>query len=182
MSRISIPARDDAHADAKPVLDNVHKLLGFVPNLHRLMSNNPNVLNGWAQLQANLAKTLDVKTRDAIALAVSQVDGCDYCLAAHTYVASNFAKLSPEEIAHNRKGHSLDAKRAAAAAFARDLVEHRGNVSDKDLESVRAAGYSDGDIVAIIGLCAQYLMTNFMNNAAQTPIDFPHVEPATSAA
>jgi uncharacterized peroxidase-related enzyme len=182
MSRISIPTRDEAHTDAKPILDNVHKLLGFVPNLHRLMSNNPNVLNGWAQLQGSLAKTLDAKTRDAIALAVSEVDGCDYCLAAHTYVASNFAKMSPEEIAHNRKGHSLDAKRAAAAAFARDLVEHRGKVTDKDMESVRAAGYSDADIIAIIALSAQFLLTNFMNNAAQTPIDFPKIDSAASGA
>jgi uncharacterized peroxidase-related enzyme len=157
-------------------------LLGFVPNLHRLMSLNPNVLSGWAGLQANLAKTLDVKSRDAIALAVSEANGCDYCLAAHTYVATNFAKIAPDEIARNRKGDSADPKRAAGAAFAKALIEARGKVSDAQFKTVRDAGYADEEIVAIIGLTAQFLMTNFMNNAAGVAIDFPEIVTATPAA
>lgn len=182
MSRIALPARDEAHPDAQPVLNAAHKLLGFVPNLHRLMALSPPALLGWAQLQAQLAKTLDAKTRDAIALAVSEVDGCDYCLAAHSYIAGKFAKLSPEEIALNREGRSLDAKRGAAARFAYSLVETRGKVSDPDLAAARQAGFSDGDVVAIIALSAQFLFTNFMNNVADTDIDFPKVEAARSVA
>jgi uncharacterized peroxidase-related enzyme len=182
MSRIAIPTRDEAHPDAQPTLDNVNKLLGFVPNLHRLMSINPNVLAGWLGLQSNLAKTLDVKTRDAIALAVSDANGCDYCLAAHAYVATNFAKLPPEEIARNRKGESTEPKRAAAATFAKALIDGRGKVSDAQFQAVRDAGFSDGEIVAIVGLSAQFLMTNFMNNAAQTAVDFPEIASATVAA
>jgi alkylhydroperoxidase family enzyme len=49
------------------------------------MSVSPNVLSGWLGLMSNLSKTLDVKTRDSIALAVSQANGCNYCLAAHSY-------------------------------------------------------------------------------------------------
>ena len=69
-------------------------MLGFVPNLHRLMSISPNVLSGWATLMGSLAKTLDVKTRDGIALAVSEADGCDYCLAAHSFIACQIASNS----------------------------------------------------------------------------------------
>ena len=87
MPRIAIPKREDAPAESKPILDNVDKMLGFVPNLHRLMSISPNALSGWATLMGSLAKTLDVKTRDGIALAVSEADGCDYCLAAHSFIA-----------------------------------------------------------------------------------------------
>ena len=68
MPRIAIPKREDAPAESKPILDNVDKMLGFVPNLHRLMSISPNALSGWATLMGSLAKTLDVKTRDGIAL------------------------------------------------------------------------------------------------------------------
>jgi uncharacterized peroxidase-related enzyme len=182
MTRIAIPTRDEAHPDARPTLDNVNKLLGFVPRLHRLMSLNPNVLAGWAGLQSSLAKTLDVKTRDAIALAVSEANGCDYCVAAHSYVATNFAKIAPDEIARNRKGQSSDPKRAAAATFAKALIETRGKVSDAEFHAVRDAGYADGEIVAIIGLTAQYLMTNFMNNAAGTAVDFPEAAHVTSVA
>jgi alkylhydroperoxidase family enzyme len=67
-------------------------MLGFVPNLQRLMSISPNALSGWASLMGSLAKTLDVKTRDGIALAVSEADGCDYCLAAHSFIAGNWPK------------------------------------------------------------------------------------------
>src|ERR1700733_10520890 len=168
MPRIAIPSRDEAHPDAQPVLDAAHKLLGFVPNLHRLMSLSPPALQGWAQLQAQLAKTLDAKTRDAIALAVSEADGCDYCLAAHSYIAHNLAKIDTDEIAINREGKSSDPKRQAAIMFAKRLIETAGKVSDEDFESVREAGWSDANIIEIIALTAQFLLTNFVNNAVQT--------------
>ena len=75
MPRIAIPKREDAPAESKAILDNVDKMLGFVPNLHRLMSISPNALSGWATLMRSLAKALDVKTRDGIALAVSRRTG-----------------------------------------------------------------------------------------------------------
>jgi uncharacterized peroxidase-related enzyme len=182
MSRIAIPTRDEAPAESKPFLDAVGKQLGFVPNLHRLMSLSPAALVGWVGLQSQLAKALDAKTRDAIALAVSEVDGCNYCLAAHSHIAATFAKITPEEIALNREGRSKDPKREAAARFAKTLIEARGHVGDADIKSVRAAGFSDAQIVEIIALSAQFLLTNFMNNVADTDIDFPRVSPAHSAA
>jgi uncharacterized peroxidase-related enzyme len=181
MSRIAIPTRDDAPAESKPILDNVHKMLGFVPNLQRLMSISPNALAGWAGLMGALAKTLDVKSRDGIALAVSEADGCDYCLAAHTYISTNLAKIPLEEVALNRQGLSGDAKRQAAVAFAKALIENRGKVSDEQFAAVRAAGWSDANIIEMIALTAQFLLTNFVNNAVQTPIDFPEVEQAKAA-
>ena len=72
MPRIAIPDRDDAPAESRSILDNVNRMLGFVPNLQRLMSISPNALAGWAGLMGALSKTLDVKTRDGIALAVSE--------------------------------------------------------------------------------------------------------------
>jgi uncharacterized peroxidase-related enzyme len=182
MSRIAIPGLDDAPAESRPILDNVNKRFGFVPNLQRLMSISPNALTGWAGLMTSLAKTLDVKTRDGIALAVSAADGCDYCLAAHTYIAGNFAKVPPEEIARNRQGMSSDPKREAAIAFAKALIENRGKVSDEEFAAVKAAGWTDANVIEIVALSAQFLLTNFMNNAVQTPIDFPAVEPASAMA
>jgi uncharacterized peroxidase-related enzyme len=178
MPRIAIPKREDAPAESKPILDNVDKMLGFVPNLHRLMSISPNALSGWATLMGSLAKTLDVKTRDEIALAVSEADGCDYCLAAHSFIAGNLAKIPTDEIELNREGCSSDPKRQAAVAFAKALIETRGKVSDAQFAAIRGAGWTDANIVEVIALTAQFLLTNFMNNAVQTPIDFPEVSPA----
>jgi uncharacterized peroxidase-related enzyme len=182
MSRIKIPGRDEAPAESQPILDKVHQMLGFVPNLQRLMSISPNALGGWAGLMSSLAKTLDVKTRDGIALAVSEADGCDYCIAAHAYIATNLAKVSPEEIALNREGRSSDPKRQAAVNFAKLLIEKHGKVSEEEFTAVKAAGWTDANIVEMIALTAQFLLTNFMNNAVKTPIDFPQVSPAKVAA
>lgn len=182
MSRIAFPSHEDAPEASKPILDNVKKQLGFVPNLHRLMSISPSVLNGWLGLMSNLSKTLDVKTRDSIALAVSEANGCHYCLSAHSYVAEKFAKMSHEEIALNRQGQSTDPRRGAAAGFAKQVIETRGQVSDADLAAVRAAGFDDAQIVEIVASAAQFLMTNFLNNVAGTDVDFPAVEPARQVA
>jgi uncharacterized peroxidase-related enzyme len=127
-----------------------------------------------------LAKTLDVKTRDGIALSVSEVDGCNYCLAAHTYISTNLAKIPAEKIALNRQGRSSDPKRQAAVAFAKSLTEKRGKISDEEFAAVKVAGWIEANIVEMIALSAQFL-TNFMKNAVETPIDFPPVETAKAA-
>ncbi|HET7346595.1 MAG TPA: carboxymuconolactone decarboxylase family protein [Acidobacteriaceae bacterium] len=183
MNRINFPATaEEAPAATQGILDGLRKTLGFIPNLHRLMSISPPVLTGWFGLMSNLGKTLDVKTRDSIALATGEANGCDYCLAAHSYVAATFANMSAAEIALNRAGHSESPKRAAAAAFAQRVIEMRGRVSDEDIATVRAAGYSDANIIEIVALTAQFLMTNFLNNVAGTEIDFPATEISAVAA
>jgi uncharacterized peroxidase-related enzyme len=159
MPRIAIPKREDALAESKPILDTVDKMLGFVPNLHRLMSISPNAASGWATLMGSLAKTLDVKTRNVIALAVLEADGRDYCLAAHTFTAGNLAKIPADEIELNREGRSSDPKRRSAVAFAKALIKTRSKVSDGQFAAVRDVGWTDANIVEMIALTAQFLLT-----------------------
>ncbi|MGF6812429.1 putative peroxidase-related enzyme [Paraburkholderia sp. Clong3] len=174
MSRIAIP--QNIPAESKAVVDAVSRQLKLTPNLFRIMAQSPQALNGWAGLQSALSKTLDIKTRDGIALAVSQVNGCQYCLSAHTYAATQFAGLSSDEIRRNRLGDSDVPRVTAAVAFARKLMQTRGKVATGDLDVMRAAGYSDANIVEIIALSAQFMLTNFVNNVFDTEIDFPVVE------
>jgi uncharacterized peroxidase-related enzyme len=181
MSRIFIPAKDDVPEATKPTLDAIQKVLGSVPNIFRLIANSPAALTAFTSFQNALSRTLDVKTRERIALAVAQVNGCDYCLSAHTYLGLNLAKISPEEIALNRKGASADAKANAAVSFAAKIAEARGHVSDADIASIRAAGFSDAQIVEIVALVAENTFTNYLNEVAKTDIDFPAV-PAADAA
>jgi uncharacterized peroxidase-related enzyme len=178
MPRIAVPTRDEAPAESQPILDAVGKQLGFIPNLHRLMSLSPAALTGLIGLQRPLSKTLDLKTRDGISLAVSEANACNYCLAAHSYRATHFAHETRQEIALNRHGRSSDVRRGAAASFAKNMIEMRGKVRDSDLASVRQAGFTNGQIIEIIALSTQFLMTNFRNNVADTEIDFPAIEPA----
>ncbi|BCG02554.1 alkyl hydroperoxide reductase AhpD (plasmid) [Paraburkholderia sp. PGU19] len=181
MTRIAVPTCSETPAASKPMLDAVSRQLGFTPNLFSIMSLSPNALTGWAGLQGALAKTLDSKTRDGIALVVSQVNSCLYCLSAYTYWAINVARIRHEEILLNRLGSSSDSKRDAALTFAKKVVETRGKVTETDLAIVREAGFTDANLIEIIALSAQCLLTNFINNVFDTPIDFPVVflEPAS---
>ncbi|MCR9267191.1 MAG: carboxymuconolactone decarboxylase family protein [Alphaproteobacteria bacterium] len=181
MSRLPIPDLDNAPEASKPILDAVHKQLGVVPNMFRLVSSSPAVLEGFIGNNGALARTLDVKTRERIALAVAQINGCEYCLSAHTYLGLNLAKLTPEEIARNRAGSSGDAKVALAVGFAAKVVRERGQVSDADIAAVREAGYSDSQIIEIIALAAENVFTNLINNVARTDIDFPVVSVTEAA-
>lgn len=173
MSRLTIPTLDNAPEASKPMLDAVNKQLGVVPNLFRLIGNSPTALTAFTSFQSSLSKMLDVKTRERIALAVAQVNGCDYCLSAHNYLGLNLAKISPEEIELNRRGKSGDAKANAAVAFAYKVAKERGHVDTADIEAVRNADFSDAQIVEIVAVVAENSFTNYLNEVAKTDIDFP---------
>ncbi len=173
MSRFTIPTRDSAPSASQPILDAVNAQLGVIPNLFRLVAQSPAALAGMTGLSGALGKTLDVKTRERIAIATAEVNGCDYCLSAHNYLGLNLAKISPEEIALNRKGASGDAKADAAVRFAAKVAQARGRVSTEDLAAVRKAGYSDAQIIDVVATVGENFLTNLFNNVAQTEIDFP---------
>jgi uncharacterized peroxidase-related enzyme len=183
MSRIPTPATiDAAPAAAQPLLEAVKKQIGSAPNLFRLTATSPAALEGYLSLNGALAKgALDAATRERIALAVAQVNGCRYCLAAHTYLGKNVAKLGDAEIAANRNGHSSDPKADAAVSFARKVTIDRGAINDADFARVRAAGHSDAEIVEIVAHVALNTLTNYINEVFGTEVDFPAV-PVTQAA
>ncbi|MEU1622047.1 carboxymuconolactone decarboxylase family protein [Streptomyces sp. NPDC005722] len=181
MSRLKAPAPEDVPAGAQRILDNVGAQLGFVPNMFQAIASNPTVLEGVTTLQGTLSRVLDAKTRHSIALAVSQANGCDYCLAIHSHVATAFGGMSGADIELGRSGSSVDPRRAAAARFAQRVVDSRGRVSDAELEEVRSAGYTDSQILAIVAVAVQFLLTNFINNVNQTDVDIPTVDSVGTA-
>lgn len=181
MSRIAITSRDQAPAAAQPTLDAVHKQLGFTPNFFAVLANSPAVLAGHGAFDGALGKTLDLKTREGIALATAAVNGCEYCAAAHTYTGHTFARLSEADIAAAKRGEAADDKLAAALHFARRVAETRGKVGNDDLAQLRAAGYGDAQILEIVANVAKNFLTNLINNVAQTDVDFPAITASAAA-
>jgi uncharacterized peroxidase-related enzyme len=177
-SRIATPSTvADAPAASHGLLEAVNKQLGVVPNLFRMVGNSPAALEGYLSLMGALGKgELSAQTRERIALAVAQVNGCDYCLSAHAYLAKNVAKLDDAEVAANRGGGSSDPKAAAAVLFAKQVAQARGRVSDADLRAVKAAGYSEAAVVEIVMTVSLNVWTNYINIVADTEIDFPVVQ------
>jgi uncharacterized peroxidase-related enzyme len=165
------------------MLEAVRKRYGVVPNLFRLAANSPEALEGYLALSGALEKgQLPVATRERIALAVAEINGCSYCLSAHSYIGGTFAKLDDAEIAANRDGRSYDPKAEAAVRFAVKVVSARGHVSDDDVRAVKLAGYDDAQVIEIVQHVALNTWTNYINEVARTEIDFPVVTPRTKAA
>lgn len=182
MSRLTIPTAEQSPAASLPLLAAVKKQLGVVPNLMKLVSSSPAALEGYLALNGALAKgALGVKTGERIALAIAEINRCDYCLSAHSYLAAQVAKLDAAEINANRSGGSNDAKADAAVRFAADVANTRGHVSAAALSHIKAAGFSDAEIIEVVVHVALNTLTNYVNSVAQTDIDFPVVKAHAAA-
>jgi uncharacterized peroxidase-related enzyme len=180
MARATALKPEHVPAESKSTLDTFTKNIGFTPNMMATFAQSPIAFNAWATLLGSLSKALDVKTRDSIGLAVSEVNGCNYCLTVHSFTAAHMAKLPAEDIVLARKGHARDPKRDVAVRFARKVIESRGHVTDADVQAVRDAGYTDANIMEIVAFVAMYSLTNFFNNVFNPDKDFPAVAPAGS--
>ena len=178
MSRI--PALDPATATGhvKELLDGVNKGLGATPNLFRVAAQSPATLDALVGLFGALAKgKVDARGREAIALAVSEFDGCDYCLSAHSALGKR-AGLSEPDLAKARDATAENPKLAAMLRFARQVATERGHVAAQDLTAVRSGGVTDVEVLEIVANVALTIFTNYLNEVAATDIDFPLVSHA----
>jgi AhpD family alkylhydroperoxidase len=177
MTRIVTPSTvDTSPAQSRPMLEAVKKQLGSVPNLFRVIGNSPAALEGYLGLSGALAKgRLDAKLRERIALRVAELNGCDYCLSAHTYLGRELAKLDDAELSSSREGRSSDARVEGALRFVTAIVQERGHVSDTALLDARSAGYDDAQLIEIVLHVAVNTLTNYVNSVAGTEVDFPLV-------
>jgi len=176
MSRLNTPTVEQSLPASQALLAAVEKQLGVVPNLMKLLGQNPIALEGYLSLNGALNKgKLGLALRERIALTVAEFNGCDYCLSVHSYLSANVAKLPQGEIDAARDGRSDDPRTAAALHFARRVAESRGQVSDADLATLRAAGYDEAAVLEIVLNVAVNVLTNYVNNVARTDIDFPVV-------
>ncbi len=175
MPRLKAIETAEAEPKSRALLAGVQKKLGMTPNLMRTMANSPAVLEAYLGFGNALGKgTLPPKLREQIALTVSESNGCQYCLSAHSALGK-MVGLGDEEIADSRRGVSPDRKTEAVLQFARKVVTERGWVSDDDMAAVRAAGASDAEIAEVVAHVAVNTFSNYFNHVAETDVDFPDV-------
>ncbi len=182
MSRIETITQDTANVDQQTLLDAIQGKLGMVPNFLGVLAHSPDALRAFLGLYG-IAEggALDPQTRERIALVIAQGNGCQYCVSAHTAIGRN-AGLSGDEMEANRSGSSQDARAAAAVAFASALNTHLGDVTQVEFDAVRAAGYSDAEIVEIVVHVGMNILTNILGKSTQVEIDFPKVSLERQAA
>jgi len=177
MTRLTALNPEEVTGKTKDLFNAVQAKLGVVPNMMRTMGNSPAVLEGYLNLSGALSHgKLSAKTGELIALAVSESNSCDYCLAAHTFIGEKLVKADPEVLHNARTGNSADEKTAGILQFAKTLISKNGLVNDQDVATVRNAGASDAEISEIIAHIGLNVFTNYFNNTANTEIDFPVVQ------
>lgn len=170
-----IQAIDERTTDpaAADLLALVKKKMGKVPNLIATMANSPAVASAYLGFSQALSDgALPTRLKEQLALVVGETNHCDYCLAAHTTLGKG-AGLSEQETCDARQAHSQNERERVALDFARNLVQYRGVVQDGDVELLREAGYTDGEVSEIVAHVALNIFTNYFNHVAQTEIDFP---------
>jgi uncharacterized peroxidase-related enzyme len=173
MPRIPTINPDAASAEQQQILANVKKGLGLVPNLVATLAQSPAAAHAYLGFSGALAKgALPRQLQEQIALTVGEANSCDYCVAAHTLLGGK-AGLSPAAALAARTAEATDPKTAAALVFAKKIVTERGQVTDADVASLRAHGFTDGEITEIVANTALNLLTNYFNHVAGTVVDFP---------
>lgn len=180
MTRLYTQAVAEATGKSAQLFGAIKSAVGMVPNAYANIGNNsPLALEAALNLDGALRKSsLSAQDLEAIKLAVSEVAGCDYCLAAHTLFAKK-AGLSGEAIVDLRHGQaSGNARNDALSAFARSLVSTRGTVAPEVVAAVKEAGVSDEQIVDALLAISSITFTNLFNRVNDTVLDFPAADQA----
>ncbi len=159
---------------AKELLDQVQKGLGLVPNMTKVMANSPALLKGYLALSAAVASgSLPAAVRERLAISTAQLNGCEYCLSAHTYIGSNIAKVDSAELDSARRAESSDPHVAALLKLSNTIAENAGDVDDDAIAAARAAGVTDSEIGELVANLALNILTNYFNVLANVENDWP---------
>ncbi|MEQ8217856.1 MAG: carboxymuconolactone decarboxylase family protein [Arenibacter sp.] len=175
MERFQVPSRDEVSINNQAIFDNLKKAVGFVPNLYAYYAKNETALGDYMTLQ-NRKTTLKAKEKEVINLVVSQFNGCNYCLSAHTQIGK-MNGFTEDQILEIRTGTaSFDNRLDALAKFALDTLENRGRASEKVKEEFFEAGYTEANMIDAVIVIGDKTISNLIHNLADFEIDFPLAE------
>lgn len=163
---------NDAPAASRALLEQVQKSLGFVPNLHATMAESPAVLAGYLALAANLGSgALSAAEREIVEIAVSAQNGCEYCIAAHSTVAS-MLRVDPEILRQVRDEVVVkDPKIEALVRFTRTVMQSKGFVERSAVAAFLAAGYEKKHLLEVVGLIGLKTLANYVHALSHAPLD-----------
>jgi alkylhydroperoxidase AhpD family core domain len=176
MSTFNVPTRDQVSEQNQAIFDNLKSQLGFVPNLFATYAYSDNALKNYLDF-SGAPSSLKAKEKEVVNLAVSEVNSCEYCLAAHTAIGK-MNGYNDDQILELRQGKaSFDAKLDALAKLAKNITENRGNTDEAVLENFFNAGWTKENLIDTISLVGDKTISNYINNTVKAPIDFPVAQP-----
>jgi uncharacterized peroxidase-related enzyme len=173
MKTFQVPTRDQVTPAVQGVFDHMQSAFGMVPNLFATIGYSENALTSYLAFQQAQAKgSFSAKEREAVFLAVSQVNGCQYCQAAHTAIGK-MNGFSEEETIQLRAGAHPNAKLSTITRLAASITENHGRPEPQLLEEFFALGYGEKALIDLVALVADKTLANYVHNITQVPIDFP---------
>ncbi len=171
----TVPTRAEVSANNQGIFDSLKKGLGFIPNLYAYFAKNETALGDYMTLQ-NRKSTLRAKEREVINLVTSQINGCRYCQSAHTALGK-MNGFTDEQIIEIRKGTAtFDSKLDALAKFTVSAVENRGRATEESKEAFFAAGYDEANMIDVMIVVGDKIISNYIHNLTDFEIDFPIAE------
>lgn len=165
---------DTADGQAKDLLEGAQAKLGFLPNMYTYMANLPGVLDGYLRTYTDFRETAGFTPaeQETVFLTISRVNGCTYCLAAHSMIADKMSGVPADSLSALRSGGDLpDAKLAAVAAFTEAMVLSRGNPGKDAVDAFLAAGYTERQVLGVVLAIACKTFSNYVNHLGGTPVD-----------
>ncbi len=181
MERFQVPSREEVSINNQAIFDNLKKAVGFVPNLYAYYAKNETALGDYLTLQ-NRKTTLKAKEKEVINLVVSQFNGCNYCLSAHTQIGK-MNGFTEDQILEIRTGNaSFDSKLDALAKFVLNTVKNKGRASEEFKEQLFDAGYTEANLIDVVIVIGDKTISNLIHNLADFEIDFPLAEELQAAA
>jgi uncharacterized peroxidase-related enzyme len=181
MAHVTLVDPASSSSAVKPTLDKINGAFGVVPNMFKAVANSPAALASmWAAFGALGGGTLGARLGEEIAVAIANVNACEYCLSAHTVLGKK-AGATADEMAAAQVGQSSDPRTQAALTFALKVVRNRAAINEADVTALKSAGFDDEAVLEIIAHVALNLFTNYVNVALDVPVDFPSVKLKASA-
>ena len=172
MENFSVPTKNEVSESNQAIFGNLEKGLGFVPNLYAYYAKSETALADYLALQ-NRKSSLKAKEREVINIITSQINGCKYCQSAHT-VLGKMNGFSDEQVLELRKGTaSFDKKLDALVKFTESVVENKGNASQDAKSKFFEAGYTEVNMIDVVIIIGDKIISNYIHNLAGFAIDFP---------
>lgn len=163
---------DTAPDAAKPFLEKAQANYGFTPNLLATMAEAPALLETYMTVAGIFGKTdLSETERQIILMTNNRLNGCEYCMAAHSTISKG-AGVPDDVIEALRAGTAIaDSKLEALRKFSAIVNETRGWPKEADIEALIAAGYTKQTVLEVVLGTAFKVLSNYTNHIAETPVD-----------
>lgn len=174
MNTFKLHTLESAPAGALPILEAANKGLGFIPNLYAHLAEAPNALSAYKQLGALLEQSaLTPEEQQIVLISASIENRCEYCVAAHSFLARNLVKVDSQRVDALRAESCLqDQKLNALVAFTRAVVRERGwVVGGQELNDFYAAGYTQQNALEVVLGVTMKTLSNYTNHLTDTPLD-----------